>query len=1290
MPIPDYLKAAFAGKSKIPDYLASAFPNKPVPVVAPPAQTITRSATTNSNLPNFPALNAASHPTYKQIMSTPAPKLTAQQQHDADAQAAGPMTHNPLEQWRVMLFGTPAEKKKFKLQLDYVTPPKPASAPAAAVLGALNDLGAGNLTTAMTGDDRLQRYFEAAQQQHPVAYGAGSIAGYIAPGSLVDKGVSMAARPLLEKVGTTIAGKIASRAATAAVSNAALFGASDKLQGVSNSQTLKDMALQGLVGGALGGGMSAIGARSAIKTATRELGAKGLVTPASKIPSNIAKAAEDRAVANATKTFGIGKEPALTPTAAKLSPVVNDVVKANTALTKAQVGAGNVLKPINTIDKIVSGKPTLLQNMKTTLTPTAGRPKAILSDLYQRFVNVQNPTKAFSKAAGAKVASENPYILSMNASNSGGVSNFILNEGLADKSGNIIGKSFKDVTAEIPKTQQNAFEDYLLNKHNISRTAEGKPVFTTDINGNKVDSTVSKQVVAAYEKDHPNFKTASENLQKWWGSFIDEWGVNSGLISEDTAKVMRKTYPDYVPTYRDFADIERTSGVKGAKSEFVNQSNTLKKATGSDRNVISPMQSFTQLVQKMVKASKYNEVGQAIVKAIKKSPDELRAFAEIVPEKDSFNLGNNLENGIDELSVQWKNATSDLSKNNIVRVMVGGEPVHIQINDKSFLRALTGADQQPSANLAAKVLRKGTGTYKALITGDNPLFALTNIARDVPTYLINGTENNPIKALGTLGKAAKGVLTNSKEFQEYKALGGGGGGFFKQDYASLGKKGGLISKVEKFNNATEQTPRFAEYLSTKNKLGNTYDAKVQGLYNANDVTTNFARHGDVTKSVDMGVPYLNPGVQGLDKIIRQVVTHPVGTLVKGVVAVTLPTVALDAINWNNPNYQALDNRTKDNYFLIPNGLDKDANGQAKTFIKIPKSREFGVLFGSLAERITRQVMGQPNSFKGFGSSAMSNIAPANPISSNFFTPVATLATGGNKDWAGRPIVPAALQNLSPKNQYDEKTSEIAKSLGNMTGMSPKQIDYLITSYMGVIGQLGLPFATKSSYGSNVGGNLLSPVTRKFTSDPLYSNQAVQDFYDNAQKAKTAAADKNFSLGANSQTTPEDTINSQFTAAQTKMLALQKQINALNSGGDLQKQSKILSLRQQMVQTATDANSLMTGKLTPQQSLANSLSQFSASKTNKSDEIKQYVIQNPSIGAGTLSSKFSISITQSRDVVRSVKDSSTTSTYSESVKKYLGLSKADMLKYYDALDPQSKALLDSQLSASGLNRYGNKK
>lgn len=142
------------------------------------------------------------------------------------------------------------------------------------------------------------------------------------------------------------------------------------------------------------------------------------------------------------------------------------------------------------------------------------------------------------------------------------------------------------------------------------------------------------------------------------------------------------------------------------------------------------------------------------------------------------------------------------------------------------------------------------------------------------------------------------------------------------------------------------------------------------------------------------------------------------------------TLYLDHINKDNPNYQELYTRTKDNYFLFPK--------EDGTFVKIPKSREYEVLFGDLFERVLMSKRGDNEAFKGFvknGDGLLgyakgtleTNFSPTNALENNILSPILNLRS--NKDFADRAIVPQSMQELSPKYQYDEKTSEIGKKLG---------------------------------------------------------------------------------------------------------------------------------------------------------------------------------------------------------------------------------------------------------------------
>ena len=196
-------------------------------------------------------------------------------------------------------------------------------------------------------------------------------------------------------------------------------------------------------------------------------------------------------------------------------------------------------------------------------------------------------------------------------------------------------------------------------------------------------------------------------------------------------------------------------------------------------------------------------------------------------------------------------------------------------------------------------------------------------------------------------------------------------------------------------------------------------------------------------------------------------------------------------------------------------------GNPQEFVRLPKTRMYGVLFGSLIQRVMRSFEGEDAStaFKGIGSALATNFAPTNPIESNLFSP-ATFNIATNKDFAGRNIVPMGMElnNTPAYLQYDERTSELSKALANvehelgLDGImgkysSPMVKDYLIDSYTGVIGDFLLPATTKDNTDS-LGKKMVDVVTDRFKADSLYSNQALTDFYDNYDKLQGLATERN--------------------------------------------------------------------------------------------------------------------------------------------------------------------------------------
>jgi uncharacterized protein YdaT len=181
----------------------------------------------------------------------------------------------------------------------------------------------------------------------------------------------------------------------------------------------------------------------------------------------------------------------------------------------------------------------------------------------------------------------------------------------------------------------------------------------------------------------------------------------------------------------------------------------------------------------------------------------------------------------------------------------------------------------------------------------------------------------------------------------------------------------------------------------------------------------------------------------------------------------------------------------------------------------------------------------------------------------------------NKDFAGRSIVPMAMQTdkRSPYLQYDETTSEIGKGIANEArkyniDLSPKQIDYIIKSYTGVLGQIGLPAATKGQ-----GNPIQNVLARNFISDPLYSNDIQNNFYEVLDKATQQKTDNNILNNIPSDyVTPEEKRISALNKASQAMSDLRKQAKQLTVElpNGKAKDETLRQIRQQILDIAQKA------------------------------------------------------------------------------------------------------------------------
>ena len=835
-----------------------------------------------------------------------------------------------------------------------------------------------------------------------------------------------------------------------------------------------------------------------------------------------------------------------------------------------------------------------LQNAKTSVKDKA---RKVYQSTISGWAPFERMTKADTRRNGRNITG-----LVNKLSQKNGVFDTIKKKALFDINANKVSDlSLDSVVKQVPTNQLNDFNTYWHELHNIDRLAQNKPV-------TEHTADESRQIVAQLEAQHPEFKTYKQNISNYLDLFMRTWLVDTGLITQENYNQMRNMYPNYIPTYRvmEKAGNGSTSYREGRR---LRNRNPIGKAKGGTSEVLSFDEAMAYKMSSVVNAAIKNDISREIFSFAQAQPTEAAKNGILIKQNSAnANTAIDIDSFTDELE---KNIARETSRGNYeITFYDNGKPQTMKIS-KDVWEAYNFLDDKLAGSgyrMMAELGKKITSPMKAATTGYNPLFALTNIIRDAQTYAINNSAKNGAQAAKNYVKAIRDVIKGSDTYDQYRALGGSQNGYYGSDmYNNMykekrySKKGiykvrdtlmkplDLIADLGEF---TEKLPRYAEYLNTIDNLGNTDAGRLQASLNAADVTVNFNRTAQLSALANAWVPYFNAGLQGADRTIRQIKAHPVKTTVRAAATVFLPTLLVYLINKDNPNWEDVKDGVKDNYYLLPNYAGPiDINGYPETFIRIPKSREFGALFSASFERFIRALNESeeenkslkdtlPTAFEGYTDTLANSFEAPDILSDNILGSMRRLST--NTAWHGGKIIPSNLTDVSPEYQYDINTSGIAKGIADKTNKvpflpdwakSPMALDYIIDSYGGYAGDVmqGLTSGKnkgstdKETFENSLYSGFVQPFKNRFTTDSAYSNYNLDRFYDRKSEVTKAANDRDLRENLPSDyRTPEEKLESDFTAAQKKISDLTKQEKeTLNSSMTIaEKNKKIRKLKQQ--------------------------------------------------------------------------------------------------------------------------------
>lgn len=835
---------------------------------------------------------------------------------------------------------------------------------------------------------------------------------------------------------------------------------------------------------------------------------------------------------------------------------------------------------------------SLWKKGKDTLIKTA-------NNFRKNFVDDLDPLKKIvNEISGDKklMAEQDAYkLLRLNNGVTGKVQ-VALEYGVLNGKGEKVSKSLKEILEPVSNNQKE-FVAYLtaLRANDLQNRGIESGMLSRDI----------ADVIKMY-KGNETFNNAAKELYNFQNKILETTLIDSGIITKDALDAYNKNNPHYVPFYRvmdeNFKQSKSTKSkkptkIKGSTRDIINPLESIIKNTYSYMQMAERNDTFKVLFDM---ANKYDGTGKWFDKvptdmmATKVTAEDVKGILE------QLNLGDEDVNYNEIFTTLFKPANNQ--KGNIVTVMQKGKPVHYEIMDKELFDILS--PEIKGENIIVKLLSPAS---KALRVGatHTPEFVLRNPLRDTMDAGIY-SKNGFIPFVDTI-RGLFDVAGRSDLYYKWLQSGGSGSTYTNAQRPVLQKtlkgltqgttnekaiKTALNRAVElvkhplrtyldvagTISNVAEEATRVGEF---KRALEKGKSEKAAAL-DSREITLDFSRGGKVAKDINKVVAFFNAELQGLDKMFTSFKDRPLATTIKGIAYLTIPAMILRALQ-DEEELEKVPQWEKDEFFIVFAG---------DTPIKIPKPQGLGQLFATFPERIVDFIRTQDkDAFDGLVQRLVTSYVPIDSTTAifpNLFLPL--IENSANYSFfKQQPIVKQSLQNRSPKYQYDENTSTIAKSIGNIFNVSPKKVDNLISGYFGNLGKDVANLAGKpiELFNGDKKENEYKSFNSKLKQIPLvkgfvasdYASKTLDKFYEDKTNANTQYTDAKFRSSEKKMTYAEQKelqyykdLNSIYTSAYNDIKDVDEQIDKVTNGTgtDKYKELRIEQLRKQKDKIAETA------------------------------------------------------------------------------------------------------------------------
>ncbi len=554
------------------------------------------------------------------------------------------------------------------------------------------------------------------------------------------------------------------------------------------------------------------------------------------------------------------------------------------------------------------------------------------------------------------------------------------------------------------------------------------------------------------------FESAEQAIQKWADEAILRPAAESGLISKQAYNSIvaknKHWIPfqvlDYLP---DSAFVD--SLPKGGEIFSVSKQGIVKGLEGTEKIIRDPFEAIIDKLSNAVNLAKRNDVARKLIN-----------IREVLPEA--------------------KELIQPLAKD--ARVPKGWGSISVFVDGKNTKwvvpEELSWAMHQMNeveAGMLGNFVKFTSGAFRKGATTLYIPFSLSNAVRDAQMAVMTSKYGfNPADWVTGFAQGLKGAFGwDSKLLEEFSRNGGGFGGFIQGAREISGVKKQLFEptwwkRTKAVVNPFNLISNFAEAIELAPRLG-VYKRALKGgatgfeaAFEARNATIDFAKSGQEMRIINMWVPFVNARWQALLNTARVFKESPVKASAKAGALIVAPGVT--TYFWNSLNfpdlYEDVPRWIKDTYFPIIVGEEKDEQGnRVPKMVLIPKGDVGQIFYNPIEYALDYVRKGEPSNFSKLVLEWMSQLAPIpftrdGELSVTQFlsgamppilrTPI-ELATN-QSFFTGGPIVPRRLEQVSPTEQYDEKTPQAAVVVGRALGVSPMKMAYGLGGLLGGFGR----------------------------------------------------------------------------------------------------------------------------------------------------------------------------------------------------------------------------------------------